>query len=86
MWVIAAVVVSVLMLLSRFIEGCKPFWDHLPRVVTVLLPPVVLLLPHFGNLFSHTKAWADLIWYLIGALVMLIIGWFPMSHDSTTSK
>jgi hypothetical protein len=73
---IAFLVVSVLMLLSRFVSACKPLWGWMPKVVAVLLPPVVLMLPHLADLWHQTTTLGDLMWYLIAALVMLVVGWF----------
>lgn len=74
---IAAVVVSVVMLLSRFVEACKPLWDRLPKSVAVLIPPAVALVPQVVDLLHQTKTVADLISYLIAAVAMVVVGLFP---------
>lgn len=75
--IIVAVVVSVLILLSRFLLTCKAEWAKVPRVIAVLLPPVVLLAPHIVGLWCPALAAGNFMAWLVGALVLLVVGLLP---------
>ncbi len=83
---IALAIVSVLMLLSRFINAAKPAWDRLPKPVAVLLPPIVALIPQVTDLIDDTKSWSDLVNYLIAAAAMIVVGLFPKKADEVNSS
>lgn len=79
---IVAFVVSVLMLISRFLESAKPIWGRLPKWLAVILPAVVSLIPQVVALLQQSKTWADLTSYLIASVAIVIAGLFPR-HDPT---
>jgi hypothetical protein len=81
---IALGIVSVLMLISRFLQAAKPAWDRLPKPVAVLLPPIVALIPQVVDLVNQTKSWSDLVNYLIAASAMVLVGLFPKSADAAS--
>lgn len=81
---IVAVIVSVLMLVTRFLQSAKPIWDRLPKAVAVMLPPIVALIPQVVDLLNQTKTWADLVNYLIAAFAMVVVGLFPKSNSAPT--
>lgn len=74
---IAAAIVSVLMLASRFVQAAKPVWDRMPKAVAVVLPPAVALVPQVVDLLNQTKTVSDLVTYLIAAAAMVAVGLFP---------
>jgi hypothetical protein len=80
---IALGIVSVLMLISRFLQAAKPAWDRLPKAIAVLLPPIVALIPQIVDLVNQTKTWSDLVNYLIAASAMVLVGLFPKSADES---
>lgn len=82
---IALAIVSVLLLISRFINAAKPAWDRMPKPIAVLLPPVVALIPQITDLIDDTKTWSDLINYLIAAAAMIVVGLFPKKADDAAA-
>jgi hypothetical protein len=74
---VVAVIIGVLMLLSRYLEAAKPVWSRMPRAVAVLLPAVVSLIPQVVALVQQTKTWLDLMNYLIASAAIVIVGMFP---------
>lgn len=81
---IAFGIVSVLMLVSRFVNSAKPIWDRFPKPVAVLLPPIVVLIPQVVDIIDDTKTWADLVNYLIAAAALVVVGLFPKKADEAT--
>ena len=83
---IALAIVSVLMLISRFVQSAKPLWDRLPKWLAVMLPPVVGLIPQVSDLLRETKTWSDLVNYMIAAAGMVVVGLFPKPADPTLAS
>lgn len=76
---IAAAIVSLLLLISRFIMAAKPAWDRLPKPVAVLLPPIVAVIPPVIDVVNQVKSWSDLTTYIIASVAMIVTGLFPRS-------
>jgi hypothetical protein len=74
---IATAIVSVLLLLSRFVQAAKPAWRYLPKPVAVLLPPAVTLALPVMDLLREVKTWGDLVTQLIAATAMVLVGLAP---------
>jgi hypothetical protein len=76
---IAAAVVSVLMVASRFLQAAKPVWDRFPKVVAVALPVVVAMIPQVVDLIGQSKTTVDFINYVIASVALVVVGLLPKS-------
>jgi hypothetical protein len=76
---IAAAVVSVLMVASRFLNAAKPMWDRLPKVVAVALPVVVAMIPQIAEMIGQSKTTVDFVNYVIASVALVVVGLFPKS-------
>lgn len=77
---IAALVVSVLLTVTRFVEASKPLWGRLPKWAAVLLPAVIAVAPPIVDLLRSVRTTSDLVTQLIAAAAVLITNLFPR-HD-----
>lgn len=83
---IVAVVVSVLLTASRFLNSAKPLWSRLPQPVAVLLPAVVAVIPQVVDAISGSKTALDLVNNAVVAVGLVVVGLFPSREPTTPAK
>ena len=71
---IAATVAAVALAASRLIKAVQPFWQKLPRPLTVLAPLVVLALPQVAAAAGLVETGQDLVSLGITAVALLAPG------------
>lgn len=81
---IVAFVVSVLMVGSRWLQAARPLWDRLPKVVAVMLPAIVAMVPQVIDLLQQSKTAVDLVSNVAAAAALVVVGLFP-SHGPDSS-
>ena len=80
---VVVVIISVLLLLSRFLITCKATWHCVPRWVAVLLPPAILVAPQVFALWHGTVVTVNLVCWLIAGAVLLVVGFLPKPAEPT---
>jgi len=78
---VVAIVVSILLLLSRFLHVARPLWSRVPKLVAILLPAAIVVIPHAVWLYFQTDPINDLLYYVVYALALTSIGVLPESGD-----
>ena len=71
---VAATVGAVCLAGSRLISALKPFWDKLPRPLTVIAPVLVLALPQVADAAGLVHTDVDLMNFVITAVALLAPG------------
>jgi len=70
---ISAVIVAIIMAVSRLAPFTKPYWTFFPKVVQTWLPALVAGLPAAVNAFGSVQTWLDF------AQALLIVGTIPLA-------
>ena len=70
---ISAVIVAIIMAVSRLAPFTKPYWTFFPKVVQTWLPSLVAGLPAAVNAFGSVRTWLDF------AQALLIVGTIPLA-------
>jgi len=71
---IAAYVSAGLLALTKLTTICKPYWDKLPRVITIALPVIVAALPKLAEQAGLVQTSGDLTMLGVAAIAMLLPG------------
>lgn len=83
---IAAAIVALLMLASRFVQAAKPAWSRLPKPVAVILPVATLLVLPVIDLLREVKTWSDIVTQLIAAVALVLVGLAPKAAAKPKSE
>ena len=82
---VVAIVVSILLLLSRFLHVARPVWSHVPKLVAILLPAAVAIVPHAVWLYFQTDPVNDLLYYVVFGLALTSLSVLPEFDDDEKS-